>query len=241
MSSPGVGMRSKEGTGADFDKVAVVMPVYNEAAVVGDVIRGLREHFRCVVAVDDGSSDVSAARCREAGAVVVRHAVNLGQGAALQTGLVFALRDPEVAMVVTFDSDGQHRVEDAIRLVDVLHREPGLDVALGSRFLDGTTQISTLKRLVLKVAAAQSNRSLGTDLTDAHNGLRAFRRSFAETLRIRQSGMAHASEIVTQIAESGAKYEEVPVTVLYTDYSKSKGQPLINGINIVFDLLVRRL
>lgn len=137
------------------------MPVYNEATVVGDVVRGLRQKFLRVIAVDDGSTDGSAQVCREAGAVVVQHAVNLGQGAALQTGLTFALRQQDVEFLVTFDSDGQHRVEDALKLVAVLREQPDKTVALGSRFLDGTTSVSTLKRIVLKAAAAQSNRSLG--------------------------------------------------------------------------------
>lgn len=223
------------------DGVTVVVPVYNEAAVVGEVVARLRRVFPRVVAVDDGSRDDSGAICARNGATVVRHAVNLGQGAALQTGIAFALTDPRTEFVLTFDADGQHRVEDAEALVVALEGDPALDVALGSRFLDSTTTLSPVKALVLRVAAKQSNRAHGLQLTDAHNGLRVLRRRFAARLDITQSGMAHASELVAQLADSGAAYVEVPVTVLYTEYSKSKGQPLINGVNIIFDLLFRRL
>lgn len=220
-----------------FDHTWVVVPLFCEAAVIGDVVRGLRTTFRHVVCVDDGSSDASAEQAEAAGAVVVRHAVNLGQGAALQTGIAYALRDPLTRSVVTFDADGQHRVEDAAAMVVRLHAED-LDVVFGTRFLDGRTELDPLRRVVLRAAVVYTNRTTGMRLTDAHNGLRVFSRAGAAALRIRHNRMAHASEIVHQVGRSDLRWAEQPVHVLYTDYSRSKGQSLLNSVNILVETLL---
>jgi len=212
--------------------------MFNEAKVVGDVIRGLLPQFPNIVCVDDGSSDGSQAVANAAGAVVVQHPINLGQGAALQTGLEYALQDPHTACVITFDADGQHRVEDARDMaLRVLAGEA--DVILGSRFLDRRTKLSRMKRLVLKTAALQSRLATGMNLTDAHNGLRAFNRNVASAIHLTQNRMAHASELVHQLAAMKVNWKEQPVEIIYTDYSKSKGQSLLNSVNILAELLFR--
>lgn len=215
-----------------------MIPVYNEAEVVEGVLKEVLAEHPLVVCVDDGSRDDSSARIEAAGAVLVRHPVNLGQGAALQTGIEFALRYPSVEYVVTFDADGQHQLADVRRMLDRLRRED-VDIVFGSRFLDGRTEVGRLKRWVLKLAVAYTNASSGVHLSDAHNGLRVFRRNVAEALDIRQAGMAHASEIVTTVARHRFRYAEEPVHILYTEYSRSKGQHLLNSVNILFDLLFR--
>jgi polyprenyl-phospho-N-acetylgalactosaminyl synthase len=217
----------------------VVMPVYNEAAVVAGVVERALGVFPNVVCVDDGSSDGSAVEAWGAGAHLVRHPVNLGQGAALQTGITYALSRPGIRYVVTMDSDGQHRPEDAAAMVAVA-RSGAADVVLGSRFLNGGVGVPLARRAVLRAVAALSPASRRLRLTDAHNGLRVLTADAARQLRIRTSGMEHASEIVALLAASRLRVVEVPVTILYTDYAKSKGQSLVNGINIIFDLSIRQ-
>ncbi|NHC16429.1 glycosyltransferase family 2 protein [Motilibacter deserti] len=216
----------------------LVVPVYNEAAVVREVVEEALTRFEHVICVDDGSTDDSAAQVQLTNAVLVRHPVNLGQGAALQTGIEYALHDPSIQYLVTFDSDGQHRLDDAERMVEQLRRDEA-DIVFGSRFLDSSTQVGGLKRVVLKLAVHYTNLTSGVHLTDAHNGLRAFNRRVAETLNIRRSGMAHASEIVETVGKAKLRYVETPVTILYTDYSKAKGQSVLNSVNILFDLFFR--
>lgn len=212
--------------------------MYNEATVVGTVIEGLREVFPHVVCIDDGSTDGSQKIARDAGAVVVQHPINLGQGAALQTGLEFALQDPELDCIVTFDADGQHRVEDAQAMTQrIISGEA--EVVLGSRFLDDRTKLSAAKRLVLRTAAIQSRLSTGMALTDAHNGLRAFSPKVAKGIHLQQNRMAHASELVHQLAEMKPHWVEQPVEIIYTEYSKSKGQSLLNSVNILAELFFR--
>ena len=179
----------------------LVIPLYNEAAVVREVISQARETFPYIVVVDDGSKDDSARQAAAAGAIVVRHPVNLGQGAALQTGFSYILEKTNANYVVTFDADGQHSTTDAAAMVAAA-REEELAVILGSRFLQGPSPVGRLKRLVLRTAAAVSSRTSGMHLTDAHNGLRVIRRDVLVQLNLKQNRMAHASEI---IRKSGAR------------------------------------
>lgn len=216
----------------------IVIPLYNEAPVIGSVVRALLPTFPHVVCVDDGSTDTSAEAAREAGAIVVQHPVNLGQGAALQTGFEYALTDPGMTSIVTFDADGQHRVEDARAMISRIESGEA-DVVLGSRFLDNQTDIGWLKRLVLRTAAMQTRITTGMHLTDAHNGLRAFSRGVLANIHLTQNRMAHASELVQILSVLQPRWTEHPVKIIYTEYSKSKGQSLLNSVNIIADLLFR--
>lgn len=216
----------------------LIVPLYNEAQVVREVIAQARETFPNIVCVDDGSSDSSIEEARAGGAYVVCHPINLGQGAALQTGLDFAVAQEGAEYFVTFDSDGQHRTEDAERMVARLRSEP-LDIVVGSRFLDGRTKPGIMKRIVLKAAVWFERLSTGVKLTDAHNGLRALNRTAVDKIQIRQNRMAHASEIVSQIGSRHLRYAEEPVYIIYTDYSRTKGQSLWNSVNILSELFVK--
>ncbi|HLQ80137.1 MAG TPA: glycosyltransferase family 2 protein [Brachybacterium sp.] len=220
------------------DRTWFVVPLFDEGAVIGDVIRDLRTRYPLVVCVDDGSQDGSAAIAEAAGASVVRHPFNLGQGAAIKTGIDYALRDPQMRQVVTFDADGQHQVDDAAAMI-ALRESAGVDVVLGSRFLDARTTPGLIKRLVLRGAVWYSNLTSGVKLTDAHNGLRVLGREVCERMTIEQNRMAHASEIVEEIGRHGFTVAEHPVHILYTDYSRSKGQSVLNSVNIVIDMLFR--
>lgn len=222
----------------DTSDVWLVIPLFNEASVIGDVVRDARKSFPNVVVVDDGSSDNGAVAAESAGAVVVRHPVNLGQGAALQTGFSYTCSVPSMQWVVTFDADGQHQVDDVLVMLDKARAED-LQVVFGSRFLDDRTKAGFAKKAVLRMAVGYTNLTTGTRLTDAHNGLRVLRRDVVEGLDITQNRMAHASELVAQIGEMKVRYGESPVHILYTDYSKSKGQSLWNSVNILVELMFR--
>ena len=219
---------------------AVVIPMHNEATVITAVVADVRRRFAHVVCVDDGSRDDSATLARSAGAIVVRHPTNLGQGAAIETGIRHALARLDVDYVVTFDADGQHDVDDAAEMVD-LARHDDLQVVLGSRFLGAAEGITGSRRLVLRAAVRFTRSTTGLQVTDAHNGLRVLRRDAAEHVRLRLHGMSHASEILSLVARRGFSYAEHPVTISYTEYSRAKGQRGYNALNIVFDLMVNRL
>ncbi len=222
----------------DGTRIWVVIAAYNEARVIARVVGEVARRGYRVVVVDDGSADDTADRAAAA-AAVVRHPVNLGQGAALQTGIDYALQQG-ADVIVTFDADGQHRAADIERMVAALRAAPA-DFALGSRFLGDAIALSTARRLLLRAATVFTQLTTGLRLTDTHNGLRAMTRRGAESIRLRQNRMAHASEILAQIAASGLPYVEVPVRIEYTAYSLAKGQRLGDALAILLDLFARRL
>ena len=219
--------------------VWVILAAYREAKVIADVVADVMSTGHRVVVVDDGSPDETAGRAAQAGASVIRHPINLGQGAALQTGLDFALAQG-ADVIVTFDADGQHRAADIAGLIDALVRR-GADFALGSRFLGSAVNLPAQRRALLKAAVWFTRATTGLSITDSHNGLRAMTRHGASRIHLRQNRMAHASEILHQIAVSGLKYVETPVTIHYSAYSLAKGQTLFDALLIILDLFARRL
>lgn len=225
--------------GTETHVVWVVIPAFNEAAVIGEVIADVRAVFDNVVCVDDGSADGTGEIARRAGAHLVRHPINLGQGAAIQTGVEYARRQPGAQIFATFDADGQHRVKDLSAMVDRL-RAGDVDVVIGTRFgASHAARPPLAKRIVLQTAARLSRRGRRLGLTDTNNGLRVFNKKVADGLDITMSGMSHANEFIMLIDENRWRVTEEPIEVLYTDYSKSKGQPLLNGVNIIFDGFLR--
>jgi glycosyltransferase involved in cell wall biosynthesis len=229
------------GTSADMlmNSVWIVVPAFNEERTIAEVVVGLRRLYPNVIVVDDCSTDATAVLARTAGAHLVSHPINLGQGAALQTGITFALRQG-VSHLVTFDADLQHRPDDIPALLDALTKCRA-DFALGSRFLGSATDIDLSRKLLLKAAILFTRFTTGLKITDTHNGLRAMTRRGASRLQIRQNRMAHASEILQQIAKSKLPYVEVPVSVRYTSYSKAKGQRLSNSLIIMLELVTGAL
>ena len=225
--------------GIDTSSVWIIVPAFNEAQVIGAVVADLRAVFAHVVCVDDGSRDDTADIALRAGAHVVSHPVNLGQGAAIQTGVEYARRQPGAAVFATFDADGQHRVTDVVSMMERLS-QGDVDVVIGTRFADAAiSHTPPLKRLILRAAAWLSPSSRRLGLTDAHNGLRVFDKTIADHLNLTMNGMSHAGEFIALIDENRWRVAEEPVEILYTEYSLSKGQPLLNGVNIVFDGFLR--
>ncbi len=222
-------------------KITAVIPAYNEEKRITETVRDVKEKISNVVVIDDGSTDQTAELALAAGAKVLRHSHNRGQGAALQTGLIFAIRN-NADIILTFDADGQHQASDIDNVLKPVMLGEA-DVVLGSRFLnrENKKQVPALKRLILLLAAWFTRLYTGLNITDTHNGFRALSATAAAAIEIRQDGMAHASEIIEQIKKNKLKLKEVPVNILYTKYSKDKGQRLSNSFKIVFDLILGRI
>jgi polyprenyl-phospho-N-acetylgalactosaminyl synthase len=219
--------------------VWVIVPAYNEGPRLGAALAGLCPLWPNVVVVDDGSSDDTAAVASRAPVWLLHHVVNRGQGAAIQTGIDFALnRDAQV--LVTFDSDGQHDPVEIERVVEPV-RDGKADVALGSRFLGGAVGMPRARRLVLRLGIWFTRIFSQIRVSDTHNGLRAFSRTAAERLHLTQDRMAHASEILDRVHQYGLHFVEVPVTIRYSSESLAKGQNSWNAVRIVGQLLLGRL
>lgn len=222
--------------------IFVIVPAFNESSTITKVLADLTASLYNVIVVDDGSSDDTALKVLQFPVTLLRHICNLGQGAALQTGISYVVGLPQARFIVTFDADGQHNVNDIPNLIEPLKADTH-DVVLGSRFLrKGDAQnIKFLKRLTLVLALAFTKLSTGLNITDTHNGFRAFTHEAAAKISLTQNGMAHSSEILNQIASRKFRYCEVPVTIVYTSYSIKKGQSVLNSINILWEIVGRRL
>jgi len=217
--------------------VWIVVPAKDEESTIGHVVAELAQGEWVVLVVDDGSVDRTGMVAKMAGAIVLRHAVNLGQGASLQTGFDYARRR-DASVLVTFDADGQHAPTDIPTLLQAL--DSGCDVVLGSRFLGEIVGASWLRRIFLRVAVKVSNRLSGMTLSDAHCGIRAIRASALDQLTLTQDRMAHASELLKKLGRTDLVVVEVPVAVRYTQYSSSRGQGLTQALRVLFDLMFNR-
>ncbi len=220
--------------------VFIVIPAYRAQDAVGKVVQDLQaKGYGQIVVVDDGSQDATGEAAARAGAVVLTHLVNRGQGAALRTGIAYALQAGADA-VVTFDADGQHRAADLPRLLEpVLSGEA--DIALGSRFLSKRSRMPLARRVVLRAGVLVQWALYGIRLTDAHNGLRALSRRAAEAIRIDADRMEHASEIVEEVKRHRLRYREVPVTILYSRDSLARGQSSWASLRIGAKMLLKKL
>lgn len=230
-------VQGRIGTGhSTGEKVWIVITAYQEAQTIERVVSDALQQSPYVAVIDDGSDDETAPKAHDAGAHVLRHLFNLGQGAALQTGIAFALAE-DADLIVTIDADGQHNPADIARMAKEM-AAVNADVALGNRFSGEAIGISWRRRLILKCAWFLIRITSGVAVSDSQIGLRIFSAEAARKLDIRQNRMAYASELIKQIVQLKLKIIEIPVSVTYTDYSIRKGQSGFNSINILIDLIV---
>ena len=222
-------------------KIFIVVPVFNEATVIEQTLRDLSTLPYNIIIVDDGSNDDIKNITRNYPVIFISHAVNLGQGAALQTGMELAKKmDAEV--VVHFDADGQHTAADINKLIEpIINNE--CDIVFGSRFLNNQSSqnIPFVKKIVLQIARYVNWLYTGILLSDAHNGLRALNKKAIDAIVISENKMAHASEILYLTKKNNLRYKEVPVTISYTSYSQKKGQGILNSINILIHLIFKKI
>lgn len=219
--------------------ILAIIPAYNEGEKIGEVVSGLKNKANLpldVLVVNDGSKDETASRALETGAMVISHAINRGQGAALKTGIDFAIKK-NYQTVIFFDADGQMDPVEAYSLN--LKLNEGYGVVLGSRNIGRVIDMPLSTKIVKKLALIFTRLISGLNLTDTHNGFQAWRISALSQIKLDQDRMAHASQILNEISRLKLKYCEVPVTIKYTDYSKRKGQRLWNSFNILWDLLIK--
>ena len=221
-------------------KIVIIIPAYNEEENIAAMVKSCNLlGYHTVLVVDDGSTDNTARNAREAGAMVVSHIINRGVGAATQTGLEAAtLLDADIA--VTIDADSQHKPQDIKKLIDVLI-ERNSDIVIGSRFLNDQNNIPLMRNVFNRIANMITFFLAGIMLTDSQSGLKAFSRRALETIKISSNGFEFSSEIIREAQHGHLSITEVPVSVVYTPYSLSKGQNLSTGLTTVFRLIIRTL
>lgn len=218
--------------------IHIVIPAKDEATRIGRVIRAVRAAgFDEIVVVDDGSRDATARVAAAEGATVLTHLINLGAGAATQTGIEYAL-ERGADIIVTLDGDNQHYAEDIERLLAELQQQE-LEVVLGSRFLERQSDIPTERVWYNRIANLLTALITGLHVSDSQSGMKAFRAGFARRLDFTFNGYEFCTEFIHLMRHHRAPYAEVPIRVRYTEETMRKGQSLVNGMRMVFRFLRR--
>ena len=220
------------------NNIYILMPVYNEEKVVGNIIEELNKTFDKILVVNDGSTDRSKEIIQDYDVTLINHPINLGQGASIKTGIEYIIKYTDAKSIITFDADGQHEVKDALNFAKKIE-EINEEIIFGSRFLGYQNNIPILKRLLLRIAVFITNYLYSMNLTDTHNGLKAIKRSCLEKLEIDIEGYAFETEIIMNISKKNISYIELPTDTKYTEYSKNKGQSIFNSIIIFEEILMR--
>jgi len=217
-------------------KISCVIPAYNEANNIGPVITKLKSFVDEIIVVDDCSRDNTSEIAKANGAIVVRHIINRGQGAALRTGTKLAL-DRGADIIIHFDADDQFQATDIPEMLKPLLADKA-DAVLGSRFLGTESNLPKGKKyLVMPLARFINRLFFNIRLSDPQSGFRALNRKSASRLKIDNDGMAHCTEIIYRLFKNGDRVVEVPITVIYHEY----GQKLSGGFKIIRDLLIQKL
>jgi glycosyltransferase involved in cell wall biosynthesis len=225
---------------ADNHSIFIIVPGFNEALVIRQTIEALLQKKYSVVVVDDASTDNTRKVLLGLPVYYIRHLSNLGQGAAIRTGMELAL-EKNSAYIVTFDADGQHDVKDIEKMIVILQQEKA-DIIFGSRFLQGAaTNVHTSRKIVLKTARLINYLASGILLSDANNGLRAMTRNAALKMQITENRSSHNAQVQNLVKKHRLKYTECPVNISYSDYSKKKGLRNINSIRILYDLILFKI
>ena len=221
-----------------YQNLWIIIPAYNESNQIGKILGHLVNDFKNIVVIDDGSTDNTFQLASEFNIHVIRHPINSGQGAALKTGLRYAV-SKKGQFFVTFDADGQHDPSNIKTMYQYITKS-SVDIILGSRFLGTSQGITKLKKIILELALLYTKITTRLNITDTHNGIRMFNLKVATGLKFEHSRMAHASEILEQISKNKWSYTELPVNILYTSYSIKKGQSFLDVFRIMFELLIQK-
>ncbi|RLC36429.1 glycosyltransferase family 2 protein [Candidatus Falkowbacteria bacterium] len=217
-------------------KVFCVIPAFNEAGTIEKVIQDVKPYVEKIVVVDDASTDKTYDLAKKYNVAVLRHVINRDQGAALQTGNQYALKNG-ADIIVHFDADNQFVASEIKNVIEpIINNEA--DVVFGSRFLGIKSKIPFFKKnIIFPIARLVNKLFFGINLKDPQSGFRAMRREAAERIEIKQDGKAHCSEVLYKVFKNKFRIKEVPITVIYHDF----GQKFSGGIKIVKDLLFSKL
>lgn len=227
-------------------RVCVVIPAYNEATVIGEVVKSAREVFLKskkaydidIVVVNDGSKDETANEAKKGGAIVINHILNSGAGSATLTGLAYA-RQHNYDIAATMDADGQHAPDDVLEGIKSID-QGNADLLIGSRLID-SRGMSKIKVLGNKGLSLFTYLLFGINVTDSQSGLRIFSKRAIDGLQWKSTGYEFCSEMIWRAKQVRMSISEYPIKAIYTDYSRAKGQNNWNAINIVKRLCKQRI
>lgn len=223
--------------------VAIIVPAYNEQPVIATTLNNLKSKLKTyssyrfkIIVINDGSTDKTLTQLKNLSDITISHKYNQGLGAALATGLEFVKRHQDFDLAITFDSDGQHQPKDILPCLKALTNH---DMVIGSRFLNSTNQIPMFRRFILSLSNVLTFIFFGIWTTDSQSGFRGFNRKAIEAINLSTNRMEVSSEFFSEIKLKKLTFCEIPIKVIYTPYSLSKGQSNLNGLQVFLKLVYK--
>ena len=215
-------------------KITIGIPAYNEEKNIAKIITKLKKITDSIIVCDDGSSDMTSEIAKNLGVIVISHKKNMGYGAAIRT--IFE-KSAEIGsdILVTFDADGQHRIEDVSRVLHPLENSEA-DIVIGSRFLGKQSNVPNYRKLGIKVITQVTNSSIKTKLTDSQSGFRAYSKQVLSKISLSEIGMGISTEILIKASSKGLRITEVPITILYSG-DTSTHNPVSHGTSVLFSTI----
>ena len=215
-------------------KITIGIPAYNEEKNIASIITKLKKITNSIIVCDDGSSDMTSEISKNLGAVVISHKKNMGYGAAINS-IFQKSKEMKSDLLVTFDADGQHRVEDIEKVVEPIKNNDA-DLVIGSRFLDEKSHIPNYRKIGIKVITQVTNASIKKKLTDSQSGFRAYNQGVLSQISPSDMGMGISTEILIKSSSKGLKIMEVPITVLY-EGGTSTHNPVSHGTSVLISTI----
>ena len=211
-------------------KITIGIPAYNEEKNIASIITKLKNITDSIIVCDDGSSDMTSEISKNLGAVVISHKKNMGYGAAIRTIFQKSV-ELDSDILVTFDADGQHRIDDVNKILQPLKNNEA-DIVIGSRFLDNETKVPNYRKIGIKVITQVTNASLKKKLTDSQSGFRAYNKQALTQISPSEMGMGISTEILIKASNKGLRIAEIPITILYHD-GTSTHNPVSHGTSVL--------
>ena len=215
-------------------KTVIGIPAYNEEKNIASILLRLKNISEYIIVCDDGSSDLTSEIAEKLGAIVVKHKKNLGYGAAIKT-IFLKAQEINADALVTFDADGQHRIEDIDKILVPIKNNKA-DIVIGSRFLNDEQKISKYRKIGIKTITELTNITSGTKITDSQSGFRGYNRKTLENIKLTESGMGISTEILIKAKKSNLKIIEVPIIVSY-EGETSTHNSIIHGSSVIISTL----
>ena len=215
-------------------KITIGIPAYNEEKNIASIITKLKKITDSIIVCDDGSSDMTSDISKNLGAIVITHKKNMGYGVAINS-IFQKAKELNIDLLVTFDADGQHRVEDIEKVVEPIKNNTA-DLVIGSRFLDKKSDIPNYRKIGIKVITQVTNASIKKKLTDSQSGFRAYNQRVLSQISPSDMGMGISTEILIKSSSKGLRITEVPITVLY-EGDTSTHNPVSHGTSVLISTI----
>jgi glycosyltransferase involved in cell wall biosynthesis len=215
-------------------KIVIGIPAFNEEKNIASLLIKLKKISQNIIVCNDGSKDLTGKIAEELGVIVIEHEKNLGYGSAIKS-IFLKAHEVNADVLVTFDADGQHRIEDINTILEPIKNNTA-DMVIGSRFLNDNQEIPKYRKIGIKAITKLTNVTGGTKITDSQSGFRCYNKKILEEIKLKESGMGISTEILIKTQKSGFTITEVPITILY-EGDTSTHNPISHGTSVIFSTL----